>query len=48
MSHLLRALTALFGCHHEDMLQFTADRLWVECLRCGRVTPGISLGQKKS
>ena len=31
-------------CPHEDVRRFERKRMWLECLRCGRVTVGVQCG----
>ena len=34
----MKRLLRLMWCEHEDIRHVTADRLWMECLKCGRET----------
>jgi hypothetical protein len=29
-------------CRHEDILRIEKNRIWLECLACGRSTPGFA------
>jgi len=40
--HCLERVTQ-FGCAHDDVRRFAHGRLWLECLQCGRETPGIAV-----
>lgn len=48
MSNLTRianAAVALF-CAHEWTSRHEPHRLYLECMKCGRVTPGIEIGRR--
>ena len=30
-----------FGCGHTDVFRFEGGRVWLECLECGRQSPGV-------
>jgi hypothetical protein len=30
-----------FGCGHTDVFRFEEGRVWLECLECGRQSPGV-------
>jgi hypothetical protein len=30
-----------FGCGHTDVFRFDEGRVWLECLECGRQSPGL-------
>jgi hypothetical protein len=30
-----------FGCGHTDVFRFERGRVWLECLECGRQSPGL-------
>jgi hypothetical protein len=29
------------GCGHTEVFRFERDRMWLECLKCGRQSPGL-------
>jgi hypothetical protein len=38
-----RSLIDKVWCRHEDILRVRTGHMWVECLKCGRETEGITV-----
>jgi hypothetical protein len=43
MKRYFRMLTDSLWCKHEDILRVHTGRMWMQCLKCGRETDGITV-----